>query len=305
MCENGTCSFEQIQAAVERTIEALENQGFKDEVQHKYFCLTIREDDDYSKVLFERIQSKYWKMRCHIFEFEENLRMGREYKDSFDLAVEWANQMDKSTTRSEVLLSIGLTCLQNKCTEELAIVSNSALISKDLDSLTAFSVPKQMDELSDLEIMKRIDSIGNAEVKMDIIANVSAAAFRSKRFDLLSACMDQLNERKERIMVFDNLLDQIFEENRITVPEALQDYISDIVSALSVKNDLSLLIKEFELYCLGNVIHNETIHYQLFQQFLLKELFLDEDRIIDAKKREKMKKYNLQWAVEIKNQLPN
>jgi hypothetical protein len=89
------------------------------------------------------------------------------------------------------------------------------------------------------------------------------------------------------------------------VPEALQDYISDIVSALSVKNDLSLLIKEFELYCLGNVIHNETIHYQLFQQFLLKELFLDEDRIIDAKKLEKMKKYNLQWAVDIKNQLPN
>ncbi len=305
MCENGTCSFKQIQAAIERSIEALENQGFKDEVHYKYFCLTIREDVDYSRVLFERIQSKYWKTRCHVFEFEENLRLGREYKGSFDLAVEWANQMDKSTTRSEVLVSIGKTCLQNKCTKELEIVSNSALTPKDLDSLTASSVPMQMDELSDLEIMNRIDSIGTAEVKIDIIANVSAAAFRSKRFDLLSACMDQINERKERIMVFDKLLDQIFEENRITVPEALQDYISDIVSALSVKNDLSLLIKDFELYCLGNVIYNETIHYQLFQQFLLKELFLDENRIIGSEKLEKMKKYNLQWAVEIKNQLPN
>jgi hypothetical protein len=305
MYENGSCSFEKIQVAVELSIEALENQGFKDEVLYKYFCLTINEDSDYSRVLFERLHSKYWKTRCGIFEFEDNLRMGRAYVDSFDHSVKLANQIDNSTTRSEALLSIGLKCLKNNCTEELNVISKSALIPKDLDNLTAYSVSLHIDELSDLEIMKRIDAIVTNEVKIHLIATVSAVAFKSKRFDLLSACMDQINERKERLMVFDNLLDQIFEENRITVPEAFQDYISEIVSALSVRNDLGLLNKNFELYCLANVIHNETIHYQLFQKYLLKELLLDADRRLGSEKLDRMIKYNLHWAIDTKNQLPN
>ena len=80
---------------------------------------------------------------------------------------------------------------------------------------------------------------------------------------------------------------------------------SEIIISLIEGCNLNKMNQMHKAYFLNIILNNEKMHAKLYRQFTLKEFFDEKNKKLTKAQIQRFQSLNIQWAIDIKNQLPN
>ena len=287
----------------------IENQGFKDEIDFFYHKVLIRYSETKAKAkaqeIFDRIQSNYWKTRCLISLADFLIENNNDCKNVIQLAIETARQINQSQTGSEAMTELGLFCLNHLRLNDFEQIIGFELIKNQRDRLIAAYAQHQFSTLTDDQLLDYLKSLQTIVIRNEFIAKLIIHSLKTNRKDLFHTCLNQITSRKERIQIFSSLVLNLREDNSILIPIDFDIFIPEIMVAIVQQFNLDIIDIEQKLYYLRNMIQDEVAHFQLFHQILIKEYFLERKEAGVLVNELPNEIFDFQWAIDIKNQLPN
>jgi hypothetical protein len=285
------------------SILALENQGFRDEVLYHYYTVLVKSTSKKAHEIFETIDSNYWKVRGLLSQCEILNSIARPYISILELALTIAQKEVNEKIRSEALLEIGLFCLQ---TSNLTLYQSILRINFNAykkEHLKLIFLLKHFDKLKDNEIINIIHEMNLTEEKFYCFADLMFTAIQRNRFLVVRSCLDKLTVRGDRLKVFKFLCRNFLVNENLIIPNVLKFHLEEIFLSIGQQFDLSLLNTSYTLFYLRNALDDERTHQLIYQQFFLKDYFLEKS-IQSYDYRDTLNHgFDIQWAIDLKKEL--
>ena len=245
------------------------------------------------------ITSEHWEIIDFLIE------NNNDCKNVIQLAIETARQINQSQTGSEAMTELGLFCLNHLRLNDFEQIIGFELIKNQRDRLIAAYAQHQFSTLTDDQLLDYLKSLQTIVIRNEFIAKLIIHSLKTNRKDLFHTCLNQITSRKERIQIFSSLVLNLREDNSILIPIDFDIFIPEIMVAIVQQFNLDIIDIEQKLYYLRNMIQDEVAHFQLFHQILIKEYFLERKEAGVLVNELPNEIFDFQWAIDIKNQLPN
>ena len=289
---------------IETTLPKIENQGFRDELLFHYYSVVLATSENETDTILSRIQSKYWNIKSSITLFEFRLKSKIETITTFSQLLNHLEELENTETRGELIFEIAKICLKHSLTNEYNKLKSFQLTTITQEQLASIYIHSRIIHLTDEELLKSIDRISTFDIKMQLISKIIEFALTTQRIQLILEVLKHVEDSKSKLSVLNKLGVEINIEG-LLFNSVFKPLRSEIIISLIEGCNLNKMNQMHKAYFLNIILNNEKMHAKLYRQFTLKEFFDEKNKKLTKAQIQRFQSLNIQWAIDIKNQLPN